>query len=188
MEKKNNTDFSRALKNWRKEKNLTQKALAEMLGVDASLISHYVCGRALPSPETAERLIELGFPREFIQCGQHYIRTQKDELSDEERLFAEKHHKTVSRFLRFYRLNADEWYDVVIFGYLHAVQKWFRREAVRKYAFSTIAFKSMKNSVSNEYRKRSVRIQTVSLDEIIPETDGLTYADMLCDPRDCVGI
>lgn len=145
----NNANFSSALREWIKTMKLSQKSLSEKLGVDASLISHYVRGKTLPSPETAAALIELGFPYKFVQCGQHYVRTQKDELTDEERTFAEEHHEIVKRFLRFYHLDANEWYDTVIFGYLHAVQKWFRCETQHKYAFFTVAFWCMKSKVSN---------------------------------------
>jgi len=37
----------------------------------------------------------------------------------------------------------------------------------------------MRSAVDNERRKQSRRIQTISLDEVIPGTEGLTWADMV---------
>lgn len=44
----------------------------------------------------------------------------------EERGFAEQHHELVIDFLRCKRLPMDDFYDIVIFGYLSAVQQYFR--------------------------------------------------------------
>jgi len=49
-------------------------------------------------------------------------------MTQEERDFAEQHHDLVIDFLRYRRLPMDEFYDVVIFGYLSAVQQYFRNE------------------------------------------------------------
>ena len=47
-------------------------------------------------------------------------------MTNEEREFAEQRHGLVIDFLRCKRLPMNEFYDVVIFGYLSAVQKNFR--------------------------------------------------------------
>ena len=47
-------------------------------------------------------------------------------MTQEERDFAEQHHNLVIDFLRYRRLPMDEFYDVVIFGYLSAVQQYIR--------------------------------------------------------------
>lgn len=77
------------------------------------------------------------------------------------------------------RLPVAEWYDVVVFGYLLAVEKWFSRPELCRFCFSTIAWGSMLTCVGNERRAQERRIKTVSLDDIIPGTDGLTYADII---------
>lgn len=85
----------------------------------------------------------------------------------------------IDRFLSKNRLPAAEWYDVVVFGYLLAVEKWFSRPELCRYCFSTIAWSSMLTCVGNERRAQERRIKAVSLDDIIPGTDGLTYADII---------
>ena len=85
----------------------------------------------------------------------------------------------VESFLRQQRLPPDEWFDVVVFRYLLTVEIWFDRPDLYKYEFSTIAWKNMRSAIYNERQKQSRRIKTVSLDEIIPGTDGLTLGDFV---------
>jgi len=46
-------------------------------------------------------------------------------------LFAEQNHDLVIDYLHRKRLPMDDYYDVVIFGYLSAVQQYFRDNGVR---------------------------------------------------------
>lgn len=85
----------------------------------------------------------------------------------------------VESFLRRNQLPFDDWFDVVIFRYLRAVELWFDRPDLYRYEFSTIAWNNMRSAVGHERQKQKRRIQTVSLDEPIPGTDGLTYADIV---------
>lgn len=45
-------------------------------------------------------------------------------LNDTQRIFAEKNHNLVYKFLHEKNLPASEYYDIVIFGYLRAVQRY----------------------------------------------------------------
>ena len=47
-------------------------------------------------------------------------------MTQEEREFAEEYHDLVIDFLRYKHLPMNDFYDVVIFGYLSAVQQYFR--------------------------------------------------------------
>lgn len=181
-------DFPSALKEWREKQGLSQKAFGEQLGICQSAVYRYEHGKAKPSPETAARLVKLGFPSKLIQCGAHYNRTAKTALTDEERAFAEKHHKLVYSFLNSRRLREDDWYDIIIFGYLHAVQVWFKRKELHKYKFSVIAYSSMRDTVRQERKRARRHPHVISIYDVVHQSSDLTYADKLCDPRDCVGI
>lgn len=98
-------------------------------------------------------------------------------MSPAERTLAEQNIALVFRFLRAKGLPYDEWYDVVIFRYLLTVQKWFRQPELYQYEFSTIAWKAMHSAVGHEREKAGRRIQAISLDDPIPGTEGLTWAD-----------
>ena len=67
-------------------------------------------------------------------------------MTQEEREFAEQHHDLVTDFLRYRHLPADDFYDIVIFGYLSAVQQYFRDPPV-VVKFKAMAFRAMKDSV-----------------------------------------
>ena len=88
-------------------------------------------------------------------------------MTQEERDFAEQHHDLVIDFLRYRRLPMDEFYDVVIFGYLSAVQQYIRNPPVGV-NFKAMAFRAMKDAVlrESEYRTRAKRCGvTVGLDD-----------------------
>ena len=93
-------------------------------------------------------------------------------MTQEEREFAEQHHDLVADFLRYKHLPVDDFYDVVIFGYLSAVQQYFRNPPV-DVEFNAMAFRAMKDSIlrDGEYHARAKRCgSTVSLDtDTIPD-------------------
>lgn len=70
-------------------------------------------------------------------------------LTPEQSIFAAENHDLVIKYLKANQLPIDDYYDIVIFGYLKAVRDYFNRPDLRKYAFSTICWKAMKQSVSN---------------------------------------
>ena len=70
------------------------------------------------------------------------------ELAD----YAAEHHNLIYAFLTKHRYPIDEYYDTVVFGYLQAVAAYHEREALRAYAFSTIAFSRMRTAMFNHFR------------------------------------
>lgn len=104
-------------------------------------------------------------------------KTSSPPMTKEEQDFAVENHDLVIRFLAMNRLPADEWYDVVIFRYLRSVVRWHEELELHYYSFSTLAFSAMRSTVGGERAKQARRIQTISIDDVIPGTDGVTYAD-----------
>ena len=87
-------------------------------------------------------------------------------MTQEERDFAEQHHDLVIDYLCRKRIPMDDFYDVVIFGYLSAVQQYFRNPPAGV-AFKAMAFRAMKDSVlrEGEYHARAKRCaHIISLD------------------------
>lgn len=107
-------------------------------------------------------------------------------LTHEQRIFAAKHHGIIYKFLMANNLSIDDFYDVVIFSYLKAVRNYFTQDHLKKYSFSTIAWKSMSRSIA-DYKKRLRRNQDIEfvsihtglcdgdipLEETIPARDDL---------------
>ena len=86
----------------------------------------------------------------------------------EERGFAEQHHELVIDFLRCKRLPMDDFYDIVIFGYLSAVQQYFRNPPAGV-KFKAMAFQAMKDSIlrDGEYNACAKRCAyIISLDDM----------------------
>lgn len=99
-------------------------------------------------------------------------------LTPEEKIFAEENHSALEWSMRVQRLD-DDLYDVAAMGYLLAVKKWFARPELHKWSFKTIVRQTIRGKISNEARKHKCRIQTVSLDEVIPGTEDFTYAETI---------
>ena len=59
-------------------------------------------------------------------------------LNDTQRIFADKNHNLVYKFLHEKNLPASEYYDIVIFGYLRAVQRYLTDPNLAGYSFSRL--------------------------------------------------
>lgn len=71
-------------------------------------------------------------------------------LNPEQQQFASENHHIVERFLARKRLDTREFYDVVIFGFLSAVQEYLEKPELKAYAFSTIAWRCMNDCLADE--------------------------------------
>lgn len=105
---------------------------------------------------------------------------EKDRLrpfTEMEKTFAEKNHDIIYMFLRKHRYSIEEYYDIVLFGYLKAVQNYLsRNDLMEKYCFSTIAENCMRREIGNYFRdinrqKRKPLEIIVSLDAIYTEEE-----------------
>ncbi len=87
-------------------------------------------------------------------------------LTDRQRKFAEQNHNLVYSFMNEKGLQEATYYDVIIFGYLRAVQEYCETPDLWKKPFSTIAWKKMIDELISfqRYQSRNNRnAQTVSL-------------------------
>jgi len=109
-------------------------------------------------------------------------------MTAEQRKLAEANHDLVGAFLRENKLPEEQFYDVVIFGYLCAVQQYCENPNLKKkYTLATLAWKKMKRELVHYYNylgsdKRSYH--TVSLHESICEGSDLCWEDVLHDDGD----
>lgn len=109
-------------------------------------------------------------------------------LTREEREFATKWHNLIYTFLNEKRLPEEDYYDIIVFGFLRAVKEYFSKPALHKYSFSTIAWKKMDSALINHFQSESCQKRkacTVSihsftygrectpLEEAIPAPDRL---------------
>lgn len=109
-------------------------------------------------------------------------------MTDEQRRLAEANHDLVGAFLRENKLSEEQFYDVVIFGYLCAVQDYCCNPVLQRYSFTTLAWKRMRRELANHRKylesKRNSYGVTVSLQEQICEGSDLCWEDVLHDDGD----
>ena len=93
-------------------------------------------------------------------------------LTPEQSDFAAAHHNLIYSYLNKRGLSVDKFYDIAVFGYLRAVRKYFEREDLREYKFSTIAYPCMQSDIGNHFRAQKAQMRTA---EIIQFDDATTY-------------
>lgn len=103
-------------------------------------------------------------------------------LTQKESAFALENHDMVFRFLKRFKLNSDEYYDIVIMRYLRACKKYCCEERLQNWAFSTIAFRAMSSAVYN-YRRSLRRKFALSLDAPCSEDGTVSFGELLPDPK-----
>ena len=104
------------------------------------------------------------------------------EMTPLQKQFAEEHQNVVFRFLDQKGLPADDYYDIVIFGYLQAVQEYDENPALSRFRFSTIARTKMSDSLNKHYsyeNKPKRKAPTVSIHT--HTSDGLALNEILPD-------
>lgn len=105
----------------------------------------------------------------------------EDPMTFEQNEFATIHHNLIYKFLNYYHLPEDEYYDIVVFGYLKAVNDYFAKEHLRSYSFATIAWKDMAKQLSNYYKsqtRQKRKAYVISLQES-PYSNGLPLEEIL---------
>ena len=106
------------------------------------------------------------------------------ELTQLQKKFAEENLETVFHFLSQKGLPAEDYYDILIFGYLQAVQEYDENPALSRLQFSTVAWKKMGDCLNRHYlyENRPKRMApTVSTHTYT--RDGLTLDEILPDRR-----
>jgi RNA polymerase sigma-70 factor (ECF subfamily) len=101
-------------------------------------------------------------------------------MTERQREYAAEHHNLVYKYLSFKRLGIDTYYDIVITGYLRAVVNYDEREELRKYSFSTIAWKHMDSDLRNYWRylsRAKRKADVISLDAGLSGFDGISFMD-----------
>lgn len=108
-------------------------------------------------------------------------------MTDEQRKLAEDNHDLVYKFLKENHLSVDQYYDVVIFGYLCAVQEYCEKTNLKHFSLATLAWKKMKRELMHYYAYLSSAkhsYTTISLHDYIYDGADLRWEDVLCNQDD----
>lgn len=106
-------------------------------------------------------------------------------LTQEQREFAADHHNLIYAFLNKKHLRDDEFYDIVVFGFLRAVQDYLNEPKLVKYSFTTIAWRKMNDCVAKHYKSQSRQKNygyTVSLDDFLYEGEPFSLEAVISAP------
>lgn len=76
-------------------------------------------------------------------------------MTPAQQLFAEEHHNLVYAFLNEKKLPEDEYYDVVVFGYLQAVMDYTTQGESSRFSFATIAWRKMESRLADHFRHQA---------------------------------
>lgn len=77
-------------------------------------------------------------------------------LSEEQRTFADEHHRLLLSFMARHDLDAD-YYDRLALRYLHTVVRYLTESELQIYAFSTILWSHLRSELSNIMRDERQR-------------------------------
>lgn len=89
-------------------------------------------------------------------------------LTLEQKIFATQNHDLVYKFLQENFLSVNDYYDIVIFGYLRAVRRYFDEGKLNHYRFATIAWNCMKVDLINyskSQKRQKNNAETISFQE-----------------------
>lgn len=108
-----------------------------------------------------------------------------NQMTRVEREFATKWHNLIYAFLNEKGLPVDDYYDIVVFGFLHAVKVYFSKPALKRFSFATIAWKKMEGELIDHYRKNARKKRsgyTISLNSSLYGDEDLSVADSISVP------
>lgn len=109
----------------------------------------------------------------------------KEKLTEEERKLAAKWHNLIYTFLHEKGLPEDDFYDIVVFGFLRAAKEYLSRPNLQKYSFSTIAWNYMRSCLSDHFKKQSRQKRkgyTISLHTITYGSEAVPLEETLSAP------
>ena len=78
-------------------------------------------------------------------------------MTERQRRFAAKNHNLIYRYLHEKGWEVSEYYDIAAFGYLRAVRRYLTEPGLSIYAFSSIAWRAMAQSIASFLRAEARR-------------------------------
>lgn len=94
-------------------------------------------------------------------------------MTAEQRQFAAERHNLIYTFLQEKGWSVSEYYDIAAFGFLRAVRRYLTEPALAHYAFSTIAWRAMSQSIASFCRAeaRQREVEQRYFETLAPATD-----------------
>ena len=74
-------------------------------------------------------------------------------LSKKEQLIAEKYYYIIFYYMKYYHLDSDEWYDILIIPFIQSIKKYYEFDHLQQYSIKTIIYHTLNSARCNQYRK-----------------------------------
>lgn len=103
-------------------------------------------------------------------------------MTEKQKEYATEHHDLVYKYLQKRGLSVDDYYDVVIPGYLRAVVRYDEEKELQQYKFSTIAWGGMRSALSTHRRylsRKKRNADVLSLDADLSNGNEFSLLDTL---------
>ena len=81
-------------------------------------------------------------------------------MTEEQRQFAADRHNLIYAFLHEKGWAPGEYYDIAALGFLRAVMRYLSEPGLRQYAFSTVAWRAMGQSITSYHRTEARRLES----------------------------
>ena len=115
--------------------------------------------------------------------------TRLHPLTDEQRPFAASNHALIYSFLNEQGLDEREYYDIAALGFVSAVRRYLSRPELRRYAFSTVAWRAMRRSIAAFQKAESRRLKAEqSYFEAVPAEDPMAEMETMLIFHDLVRV
>lgn len=96
-----------------------------------------------------------------------------EKLTAIERKLAEENHNLIYAFLSKGKYSIEDYYNIVVFGYLKGIQVYCRRADLQgKYKLSVIVWNYMKAEISNYFKTESAQKRTTEETILSFDTEG----------------
>ena len=105
-----------------------------------------------------------------------------ENFTEEEKRLAEENHNLVYAYLHTYGYSVEDFYSIVIFGYLKGIQVYCRREDLRDMSF--VCWQYMRSEMENHF-KTETRQKRKPIESIL--SLDAEYTDDAENLHDCVG-
>lgn len=110
-----------------------------------------VTSQKSPREKAADRVLQRKRPPPSVRGGRSAA------LTDTQRQFAAKNHNLIYRFLIQEGWDQDEYYDIAALGFLRAARRYDMEAKLKRYAFSTVAWPAMRQSIACYHRAEARR-------------------------------
>lgn len=88
-------------------------------------------------------------------------------LSKKEQLIAEKYYYIIFCYMKYYHLDSDEWYDILIIPFIQSIKKYYEFDHLQQYSIKTIIYHTLNSARCNQYRKLKRRYKkNISYDKV----------------------